>query len=81
MFVAQLLDLNGDPIAIDGLWALTPGNGGMAGSEQLLYFTAGPDEESHGLFGVISPVPEPATLTLPATGLGAFVAQRRRSRR
>jgi uncharacterized protein (TIGR03118 family) len=81
MFVAQLLGFNGDPIAIDGLWALTPGNGGMAGSEQFLYFTAGPDEESHGLFGVISPVPEPATLTLLATGLGAFVAQRRRSRR
>ena len=79
-FVGQLLDNNGNPIAIDGLWALTPGNGGLAGSSQLLYFTAGPDEESHGLVGVLSPVPEPATLTLFATGLGALIARRRQRR-
>jgi uncharacterized protein (TIGR03118 family) len=79
-FVGQLLDNNGNPIAIDGLWALTPGNGGLAGSSQRLYFTAGPNEESHGLVGVLSPVPEPATLTLFATGLGALIARRRQRR-
>lgn len=80
-FVGQLLDINGNPIAIDGLWALTPGNGGLAGSPNLLYFTAGPDEESHGLVGVLTPVPEPATLTLLATGLGTLGARRRSRRR
>jgi uncharacterized protein (TIGR03118 family) len=78
MFVDLLRDINGNPIAIDGLWALTLGNGGLAGSEQSLYFTAGPDEESHGLVGVISPVPEPATLTLFSSGLAALIARRRR---
>ena len=79
-FIGQLLDIEGNSIAIDGLWALTPGNGGSAGSQQRLYFTAGPDEESHGVFGVISPVPEPATLTLLGAGLGALLARGRRRR-
>jgi uncharacterized protein (TIGR03118 family) len=79
-FIGQLLDIEGNPIAIDGLWALTPGNGGSAGSQQRLYFTAGPDEESHGVFGVISPVPEPTTLTLLGAGLGALLARGRRRR-
>ena len=76
-FVGQLLDNNGNPIAIDGLWALTPGNDGLAGSSDRLYFTAGPDEESHGLVGVLSPVPEPATVMLFGTGLGVLLARRR----
>ncbi len=79
-FIGQLLDIHGDPIAIDGLWALTPGNNGGAGSADRLYFTAGPDEESHGLVGVLNPVPEPATLTLVGTGLGTLLARRRRPR-
>ena len=79
-FIGQLLDIHGNPIAIDGLWALTPGNDGRAGSADRLYFTAGPDEESHGLVGVLNPVPEPATLTLFGTGIGALFARRRRHR-
>jgi uncharacterized protein (TIGR03118 family) len=43
----------GDPISIDGLWALEFGNGDQAGPTNSLYFTAGPNEESHGLFGNI----------------------------
>jgi uncharacterized protein (TIGR03118 family) len=39
------------PIAIDGLWALNFGNGGAAGPKNALFFTAGPQDESHGLFG------------------------------
>ena len=46
------------PIAIDGLWALTFGNGTSAGTPDQLFFTAGPEEESHGLFGVLEPVTE-----------------------
>ncbi len=41
------------PIVIDGLWAITPGNGGAAGSTQALYFTAGINHEQDGLFGKI----------------------------
>jgi uncharacterized protein (TIGR03118 family) len=41
-------------ISIDGLWALGFGNGANAGPRDTLFFTAGPDEESHGLFGKIT---------------------------
>jgi uncharacterized protein (TIGR03118 family) len=47
------------PIAIDGLWALAFGNGGRAGRPETLYFTAGPNGESNGLFGSIDLVLEP----------------------
>jgi uncharacterized protein (TIGR03118 family) len=45
---------NGRQIAIDGLWALEFGNGANAGGRNELFFTAGPDDESHGLFGKIT---------------------------
>jgi uncharacterized protein (TIGR03118 family) len=44
------------PIEIEGLWALAFGNGGRAGVPDTLYFTAGPEDETHGLFGSIEPV-------------------------
>jgi len=47
------------PIVIDGLWALAFGNGGRAGRPATLYFTAGPNGESNGLFGSLDLVPEP----------------------
>ncbi len=59
-----LTDGTGKTVVIDGLWALTPGNDGSGGSSDKIYFTAGPDNESNGLFGVISAVagvPEPTT--------------------
>jgi uncharacterized protein (TIGR03118 family) len=49
----QLRDTSGDVISIDGLWALEFGNGSVAGPTDTLFFTAGPDEEEHGLFGKI----------------------------
>jgi uncharacterized protein (TIGR03118 family) len=48
--------LRGDhhrPIEIDGLWGLSFGNGAAAGPTNALFFTSGPDDESHGLFGRI----------------------------
>jgi uncharacterized protein (TIGR03118 family) len=47
----------GKPIFIDGLWAITPGNDHDGGCSQNIYFTAGPNAESNGLFGVIAPSP------------------------
>jgi uncharacterized protein (TIGR03118 family) len=41
------------PIVIEGLWGLAFGNGGRAGRPGTLYFTAGPGDESHGLFGAL----------------------------
>jgi hypothetical protein len=38
-------------LAIDGLWALAFGNGVSAGPTNTLFFTAGPFDEAHGLFG------------------------------
>ncbi len=52
-FLGSLKDKRGNPIVIDGLWALTFGNGTLAGETDTLFFTAGPNEESHGLFGSI----------------------------
>ena len=46
---------DGQKLAIDGLWALEFGNAGSNGTPDTLYFTAGPDDESHGLFGTIKP--------------------------
>src|SRR5439155_23159938 len=54
-FRALLIGQHGGPVTIDGLWALTFGNGARAGSTNTLFFTAGPDDESHGLFGALVP--------------------------
>jgi uncharacterized protein (TIGR03118 family) len=64
-----LMGAGNTPITIDGLWALIRGNGGMAGSTDSIYFSAGPSSESHGLFGVLTAVPEPGTLLLVGCGL------------
>jgi hypothetical protein len=47
--------VNGKPIVIDGLWTLTLG-GGRNSNSDTLYFTAGPNDETNGLFGTITPV-------------------------
>jgi uncharacterized protein (TIGR03118 family) len=52
-FLGQLRDPTGQPLKIDGLWALGEGNGADAGSEDKLYFSAGPNSEADGLFGYI----------------------------
>jgi uncharacterized protein (TIGR03118 family) len=42
------------PIEIDGLWGIGFGNGSAAGPTNTLFFAAGPDDETHGLFGSIT---------------------------
>jgi len=37
-----LKDSHGDPIAIDGLWALVPGNDGLGGSSDAIYSRPAP---------------------------------------
>jgi uncharacterized protein (TIGR03118 family) len=79
-FVGQLNGAGNLPLSINGLWGLTTGNGAMAGSTSAVYFTAGPNNESNGLFGVLTPaVPEPACLAILSCALGLY--RRRRHRR
>ena len=54
-FEGTLLDSTGANLFIDGLWALSfAGNDTHNGSATELYFTAGPDDESHGIFGKLT---------------------------
>ncbi len=48
-----LQDENGEALVFDGLWGLTFGNGRQAGDTNTLYYTAGPNDESRGVFGKI----------------------------
>ena len=50
-----LRDADGQKLAIDGLWALEFGNAGSNGTPDQLFFTAGPEDETQGLFGFILP--------------------------
>ena len=51
----ELRDASGKSLSIDGLWALEVGQGGNNGPAGTLFFTAGPEDETHGLFGQINP--------------------------
>ena len=53
-FAGEMLDSKGNPIRIDGLWALSFASGDSTSSSgfgNALYFTAGPNNETDGLFG------------------------------
>lgn len=73
--LGQLDDMNGKPITIDGLWGLTFGNDANGGKSNVLYFTAGPGGEQHGLFGSLTAMPAggPPTTT-PELGSGELLA-------
>src|SRR5580704_11116293 len=53
-FIDELDGPYGKALVIDGLWTLTLG-GGAKSSSDTLYFTAGPNGETDGLFGTITP--------------------------
>jgi len=61
-FVGLMRDANGNVISIDGLWALSFADGGIAdfttvmGPYNACYFTAGTQMGQHGLFGSLVPV-------------------------
>ena len=55
-FLGNFQNPDGSLLLIDGLWSLQFGNGGASGPGNTLFFTAGPDKESNGLFGTLTPV-------------------------
>ncbi len=64
----QLKTTSGTPLAIQGLWALQPGNGNAAsGQRNHIYYTAGPFGETQGVVGRIMPNPADVSGTVPAT--------------
>jgi uncharacterized protein (TIGR03118 family) len=87
-FESTLLGADGRFLSITDLWALTVGNGTNGGDPNTLFFTAGLEEEKHGLFGSLSPepvtafVPEPSTWAMMTLGFaGLAFAGYRRARR
>lgn len=64
----RLVDRTGAPLRIDGLWSLKFGPDAGGFSSGTLYFTAGPEDETHGTFGRIETRRATAS---PGTGGGA----------
>jgi uncharacterized protein (TIGR03118 family) len=79
-FEGKLLGTNGQPIVEGDLWDLIVGGGGADGNPNYIYFTAGLQDEAHGLFGSISGVPEPRSWALMIVGLGLMGATLRSRR-
>jgi uncharacterized protein (TIGR03118 family) len=50
--LGTLRGTSGAPLAIDGLWGLIVGDPGAGGVDSV-WFSAGPDDESHGLLGTL----------------------------
>jgi len=62
-FDGLLEDASGKPVVINGIWAISPANSATASSYDTtgapaseLYFTAGPNQGTGGLFGYLKPV-------------------------
>jgi uncharacterized protein (TIGR03118 family) len=53
-FIDQVRDSSGNPIVIDGLWALRVGTATTCGTNTVC-FTAGPNDEKDGLLGSLNP--------------------------
>ncbi len=71
--MGQITLANGTTFSQGELWGLTFGNGGSAGSTDVLYFTAGLRSQTDGLFGALS-VPEPGSAVLGLIAAGALAS-------
>ena len=55
-FIGFVRNPDNSIMTIDGIWSLTFANDGTAGLANTVYFTAGINNESDGLFGTSTPV-------------------------
>jgi uncharacterized protein (TIGR03118 family) len=66
-FDGLLQDANGKPLVIQGIWSLAPGNVSPSNLDPddapaaQMYFTAGPNEETSGLFGYLTAISKELT--------------------
>jgi len=66
-FDGLLQDASGKPLVIQGIWSLAPGNVSPSNLDPddapraQVYFTAGPNDETAGLFGYLTAVPSELT--------------------
>jgi uncharacterized protein (TIGR03118 family) len=67
-FLGKLEGANGAPITIGDLWALIPGTGAAGSDPNKIYFTAGVQNEAHGLFGSLAAIPEPDKPAMSTAG-------------
>jgi uncharacterized protein (TIGR03118 family) len=49
--IDYLRDSSGTPLKVEGIWGLLFGNGASLGDTDSLYFAAGPEDETDGIFG------------------------------
>jgi len=79
-FLGSVLLEDGTLVSLPDLWSISFGNGATAGPLNTLFFTAGIGDELHGLFGSLTPAPEPASLGIFGGALALLAAVRRRRR-
>ena len=70
-FLGLVATVTNDPTSTNnGLWGLSFGNGGTAGSVDTLYAFAGINNERDGLMVAITSVPEPSSILMTFVGIG-----------
>lgn len=79
-FLGTLDNSSGNPIVNSGLWGLKFGNGGSGGNPDTLYFNAGINNQTAGLFGSIQQSPEPPMMLLLGSGLMGLIPWSRRKK-
>jgi uncharacterized protein (TIGR03118 family) len=67
-FKGQLKGPDGQTLVNEGLWGISFGNGLRNQPTNVLFFSAGPADESHGLYGRIEPAPQGGTDESAASG-------------
>src|SRR5437868_6980609 len=79
-FLGIVSDAQGKPIVNDGIWGIGFRTGAAGFRDNTLYFAAGINDEADGLFGAITPVPEPGTFALISILGTALIFGRKRLR-
>lgn len=75
--IGTMQDTTGKAISIQGLWAISFGNGGSAGDPRYLYFTAGifnGTTTQHGLLGSLAPPSQMVGVQNAASGATGAIA-------